>query len=257
MRYAITLLVIMVFIPGYVRCQSDLEIEEVIAGACLRDSITRAEVGAMTMKAESYSRKLSSDGRVEEEKKFLKDYYFKDTLFKETYNEYYLDGQKQSDEELQSQIKEAAERRRKGRSRDASIRPLAPFYPENRGHYVFSMPGVEMQHGCVCYHIKADCRADDENLLEGDYWFEVNNLNLVYAEFRPARMPSKIRQLDMTMSYAPVEHGYWLPVGFHLVGRGKVLVFIKFNFEVEEKYSQHRVFVDLTDDFFREANDER
>lgn len=257
MRYAISFLLVLCIIPGYARSQADLEIEEVIAGAYVRDSISRAEVGAMTMQAESYSRKLGGDGEVKEEKKFIKDYYFKDSLFKEVYLEYYLDDQKQSDEELQKQIEEAADRRRKGRNRDASIRPMIPFYPENREHYIFSMPGVEMQHGCVCYHIVAECRADDENLLEGDYWFETNNLNLVYAEFRPAKMPSKIKQLDMTMSYAPVEHGFWLPVGFHLRGRGKVLVFIKFNFEVEEKYSQHKVFVELNDDFFTEAGNEK
>ena len=257
MRRAFVFLLILGIVPACVRGQSDLPIEKVIEGAYLRDSTTRAEVGAMTMRAESYSRKLDGDGRVEQEKEFIKEYYFKDSLFKEEYLEYYLDGQRQSDKELQKQIKEAEERRKKGRNRDASIRPLEPFYPENREHYSFSMPGVEMQHGCVTYHVVAECREKDENMLEGDYWFEVNYLNLVHTEFHPSKMPSKIKQLDMTMSFAPVEHGFWLPVGFHLIGRGKVFFLIKFNFEVEEKYSQYKVFVDLSDDFFTEVSDER
>jgi hypothetical protein len=243
-------------LPGNVWCQETLEIEEVIDGACQRDSIKRAEVTDMTMRAESYSRKLTGDGKVKEEKKFFKEYFYKDTLFKVEFLEYYLENELQSKKKLQEQIEEADKRRKQGRSRDASVNPMEPFYPQNRQHYRFSMPGIEKQHGCICYHITVVSLVEDEDLFEGDYWFETNWLNLVHAEFRPARMPSKIKQLDMTMSYAPVEEGYWLPVGFHLLGRGKVLILIKFNFEVEEKYSQHKVNVGLTDDFFAEDSDE-
>ena len=118
------------------------------------------------------------------------------------------------------------------------------------------MPGVEVKHGCVAYHIVAECLTEDENLYEGDFWFEANWLNMVHAEFRPAKMPSKIKQLDMVKSFAPVEHGYWLPVGFSLRGRGKVMIFIKFNFAVEERYSKHKINVGLTDEFFAEDDDE-
>jgi hypothetical protein len=256
-RHVIPFAVMLCLLPGYAWCQEkQLDIEEVIAGACERDSIRRAEVGDLTMLAESYSRKLTGDGEVKEEKKFFKNYYFKDSLFKVEFLEYYLEDELQDEKELEKQIAEAIERRKKGRSRDASINPIEPFYPENRQHYRFSMPGIEKQHGCICYHIVAECLVEDENLFEGDYWFEVNWLNLAHTEFRPAKMPSKIKQMDMTMSYAPVEEGYWLPVGFHLRGRGKVLVFIKFNFEVEEKYSKHKINVGLADDFFAEDNNE-
>lgn len=258
MRYLLPVLVMVLMIgPGLARGQADLDIEEVIAGAVVRDSIRRAEVRDMVLSAESYARTLGGDGSVKEEKKFIKTYYFKDSLFKEEFLEYYLDGERQDDRALQEQVREAEERRRKGRNRDASVNPMDPFYPENRQYYKFSMPGVEKQRGCICYHVVAECLIEDENLLQGDYWFEVNWLNLAYAEFRPARMPSKIKRLDMNMSFAPIEEGYWLPMGFHLLGKGKVLVFIKFNFEVEERYSYHRLNVGLTDDFFREVADEK
>ena len=229
------------------------DIDSIITGACERDSITRAEIGAMTMNAESYSRKLGGDGAVKEEKKFLKSYAFKGKLFKEEFREYYLDGKLQDESELKKQVAESNERRRKGRSRDASINPMEPFYPENRGKYVFTLTGKELQHGCVSYHIVADCLVEDENLYEGDFWFEVNWLNLVHAEFHPAKMPTTIKMLDMTKSYGPVEYGYWLPVGFHLRGKGQAMLFIKFNFEVEERYSGHKIHVGLTDDFFTEG----
>lgn len=236
--------------------EGHLEIDQVIAGGVQRDSINRAEVKDMTMEAVSYSRSLTGDGEVKEEKKFIKNYFFKDSLFKVEFLEYYKDSVLQDDKELQKEIKEAAERRAKGRNRDASINPMEPFYPENRQHYRFSMPGVEVKRGCVVYHVVAECMIEDENLYEGDFWFEVKWLNLIYAEFHPAKMPSKIKQLDMIKSFAPVEHGYWLPTGFSLRGRGKVLMFIKFNFEVEERYSKHEINVGLTDEFFAEDDDE-
>jgi hypothetical protein len=236
--------------------QDSLDIEQIIDGACRRDSIRQAEVRDMVMPAESYARNLHGDGSVKEEKKFIKTYYFKDSLFKAEFHEYYRGDELQSEKELEKEIKEAQERRRKGRNRDASVNPMEPFYPDNRQHYVFTLAGKEQQHGCVCYHVVAECLVEDENLFEGDYWFEVNWLNLVHTEFHPSKMPSKIKMLEMTKSFAPVEHGYWLPVGFHLRGKGQVLLFIKFNFEVEERYSGHKINVGLTDEFFREAYDE-
>ncbi len=232
--------------------QDTLDIEQIIEGAFTRDSVTRAEVGAMKMQAESYVRNLKGSGEVKEEKKFIKSYYFKDTLFKAEFHEYYRDGELQDEKELQKEIQEAKERREKGRNRDASINPMEPFYPQNRQHYVFTLAGTVTKRGCICYRVLAECLEEDEDLLEGEYWFEVNWLNLVYAEFHPSKMPSKIKQLDMVKSFAPVEHGYWLPVGFKLRGRGQVLLFIKFNFEVEERYSGHKINLELPGDFFAE-----
>ena len=257
MRHIYAIVIMLCLLPGTVWSEEYLDLEEVIPGVYVRDSITRAEIGVMSMDVESYVRSLKGDGEVKEEKQYARKYFIQDTLLKIEFINYYKDGVLQDEEELQKQIKAERDRRKQGRNRDASVNPLQPFFPQNRQYYAFSMPGIERQHGCVCYHVVADCLVDNEDMLEGDYWIEVNHLNLVHAEFRPARMPSKIQQLDMTKSYAPVEYGYWLPVGFHLIGRGKVLIFIKFNFEVEEKYLRHKIHVEVADDFFVEDDDEK
>jgi hypothetical protein len=235
--------------------QDSLGIEQIVDAAYRRDSVTRADIGVMKIQAESYVRSLKGSGEVKEEKKFIKTYYLKDSLFRAEFHEYYRDGEPQNEKELQKEIEEAKERRRKGRNRDASINPMEPFYPENRQHYIFTLAGRESRHSCQCYHVIAECLVEDENLLEGDYWFEVNGLNLVHTEFHPSKMPSKIKMLDMVKSCAPVEHGYWLPVGFRLRGKGQVLLFIKFNFEVEERYTGHKINVEVPDDFFAEDED--
>lgn len=240
---------------GAARAQDSLDVDRIIRGAVRQDSLTRAGAGAWEMEAVSYVRKLGGDDEVKEEKKFLKTYYFKDSLFKAEFHEYYLDGQLQSQQELDNEIRAAAERRKKGRGRDASVNPMEPFYPENRDKYIFTLAGKELTHGCIAYHIIADCLVDDENLFEGGFWFEINHLNLLHAEFRPAKMPSKIKTLEMIKDYAPVEAGYWLPVGFRLRGKGQVLLFIKFNFAVEERYSRWEVNRDLPDSFFEENRD--
>ncbi len=237
---------------GAVYGQTQLDIEQVIAQACRRDSLTRADVRDLVMSAESYSRTLKSDGKIKEEKKFCKTYFIKDSLSRTEFHEYYLDGQRQSAEELEKQIKEDEKRRKGGSNRDASVNSVMLFYPQNRQHYIFSMPGIEVRQGYTCYHVKADCLEENENLLEGDFWFEVDNFNLVEADFHPTQLPTAIRKLDMAMIYAPTETGYWLPRSFRLKGKGRALLIIKFNFEVEEKYSQHKINVGLTDDFFAE-----
>lgn len=255
LRIVLPAVAAMILCVGAIHAQDSLDVDQIIRGAVRQDSITRTGAGAWEMDAVSYVRKLGGDDEVKEEKKFLKTYYFKDSLFKAEFHEYYLDGRLQSQKELDKEIRKAAERRKKGRGRDASVNPMEPFYPENRDKYIFTLVGTELTHGCIAYHIIADCLVEDENLFEGDFWFEINHLNLLHAEFHPAKLPSKIKKLDMIKDYAPVEAGYWLPVGFRLHGKGQVLLLIKFNFAVEERYSGWEVNRDLPDSFFEENHD--
>lgn len=230
--------------------------DEIVIKAYLRDSTSQATIDDMTMMAESYSRKQKKDGTIKEEKKFIKLYSFKDSLFKVEFLEFYLDGKKQDADKLKDATEDAAKRRRKGRSRDASANPMEPFHPDFRSYYRFSMPGIEKKRGYDCYHILVECRVEENDLVEGDYWFETSGMNLVHAEFHPVKMPSAIKELDMKMSYEPDDDGRWLPVRFHLLGRGRVLFFIKFYFEVEETYYDHKINQRLTDDYFKENRDE-
>ncbi len=233
-----------------------MEIDKIVEGAYLRDSTARAGMADLTMTAESFARRLTGDNAVKEEKKFLKTYYFKDTLFRVDFLEYSLDGVRQDSAKLAAEIKDAAERRKKGRMRDATIRPLEPFSPEHRADYEFALIGTEEKQGRQCYRVEAECLRDDQNLLTGQYWFETTGLNLVYTEFRPAKLPSPLKQLDMQMWFAPAADGIWLQERFHLLGRGQVMLFIKFRFEVEERYYDHAINTGLTDYFFKEKRDE-
>lgn len=240
--------------PGTARSETEPDIEKIVDGAYLRDSLNRAIMDDITFSAESYSRKLKGNGEVKEEKKYFKTYYFKDTLFRAEFLEYSKNGEKQSEKDLQKQIEDLE---KKGHLRDVTINPLRPFYPDARSDYRFNLLGVESKADYSCYHVTVECLIEDKELYEGDYWLETTNLNLVTAQFHPSKLPGPIKQLDMEMSYAPLDDGYWLPRRFHLFGRGRVMLFIKFNFEVEESYSDHLVNSGLTKDFFQEKSDEK
>jgi hypothetical protein len=250
------LLAAIVLAAGTAAADPSAGIETIVDGVYLRDSTQRAKIEDVTMSVESYSRKLAGDGTVKEEKRFLKTDYLKDTLFRVDFHEFYLDGIRQDSVALLKEVKADADRRRKGRNRDANINPLVAFYPAGRSHYEFTMKGTETREGRTCYHVAADCRVERDSLLEGDFWFETEGLNLVFVQFHPAKLPGPLKQLDMEIWYTPDTDGRWLPAKFHLLGRGRVMLFVTFNFAVDERYYDHRVNTGLADDFFKESANE-
>ncbi len=234
----------------------DLTVDEIINNVYERDSQMHEAITDLTMTAESFARKLSGDGDIKEEKKFIKTYYFKRSDFKIEFLEFYLDGIKQDDKALAEQIEDAKDRRKKGRVRDASIDPLTVFGPDKRADYDFTLIGVETKEGVECYHVLAACNLENDKMLEGDFWFTTDGFNPVHIEFRPSKMPSKIKKLDMKRTYAEAVNGWWLPKKFYLRGNGKVMIFIKFNFAVEEYYSGYKINSGLDSEFFKELEDE-
>jgi len=237
--------------------QQTIGINDVVRGVYERDSTFRAEVTDLTMSSVSFVRKLNGDGGVKEEKKFIKKYYFKDGLFKTEFLEYYKDGELQNEKELAKAVKEAKERRAKGRNRDASVNPLEVFSPATRDDYIYNLVGIETMNGYPCYHVTAACGMEDENMLEGDFWIDTTGFNPVLARFHPSKLPGPIKQMDFEMAYEPVVDGWWLPVSLKMRGRGKVMVFIKFNFSLEETYTDHTINSGLSDAFFQETDDEK
>ena len=266
-RLSKALLIIAILSFGLISAGDLPDIEDLVHDIYLRDSLQKSDIGDLTVSAISFSRKLSGKDEVKEEKRFIKKYFFKDTLFREEVLEFYLDGKLQDQENLDDQVRKAKKKREKGQMRDASMNPLEPFVLYKQKMHEFALISVEAKNGYDCYHIGVRGKKSDPDILEGDYWFEINGLNPVYAEFHPTKLPGPIKQLDMQMSYAPVNKPspngdnatvdqYWLPSRFHLYGRGRVLLFIKFRFEVEETYSNPIFDCNLDESFFMEDEDD-
>ena len=255
LKYAASISIFLLMMAEPMFAGGLMTVDDIVQAAYQRDSIQRSEINDLMISAESFARKLSGDGDIKEEKRFIKTYYFKDTLFKSEFHEYYKDDELQGEKDLKKEIEEARKRREKGRSRDASVQPLLPFYPDLRADYEFELNGTETRDGYRCYRVKARSKIKDEDRLEGEYWIDMEKYRLVYVEFHPAKLPGPIKQLDMQMTYALTEDNYWLMRKFHMYGRGKVMVFIKFHFEVEELYSDYRINTGLSEDIFKGVDD--
>jgi hypothetical protein len=238
------------------------EIDNIVAGIYVRDSVVDDAITDMSMTALVYSRKLDGDGSIKEEDRFYKTYYFKDSLYKVDYAEYVLPGSDVTpDEEAKLQkkaaerAKEARKRRKKGRARDANIDALRPFAPGVRSYYRYALVGIEELDGLPCYHVTAQTDSQDVTFYVGDWWFETESLNPVYARFTSSKLPSKMSIFDMEMNWMPTSTGYWLPGRFYVHGKGQVLILIKFHFEGEEIFSDYKINQGYPDSFFREEED--
>lgn len=227
-------------------------IETIVEGVYLRDSLMRSRMDDMTMAAETIYLRLKDDGSVKYEKRYLKTYYFKGDQHKAEFLEYYLDGVRQDEKAIKDEVKEAKEREKKGRNRDASINPLRLFYPESRADYTFTLAGTESKGEFTCFHVVAESKKDDDKILEGDFWVDTDSLRLIQTDFHPSAMPTTIKYLDMTMTYGPAADGFWLLQKFHMSLAGKALLVFKFKVSVDETYSNHKVNTSLADDLFRE-----
>jgi len=85
----------------------DMEINRLIDEVYSRDSIYRADLNDLTIMAETFSRKLSKQGEVKEEKRFVKKYLFKDSLFIAQFLEFYIDDEIQDEKAIEKEKKES------------------------------------------------------------------------------------------------------------------------------------------------------
>jgi len=252
----LTVIIIGLILAGIASGQM-LELNQIIDSVYIRDSLQKSRINDLVISAESYQRKLDSDGNIKEEKKFDKTIYSFDTLYFEEYLTYFKNGEKQSDSERDKEAEKIREKQNKGESRNASTSPLEIFYPDKRSGYSFSLVGIEAESECECYHVRAKSKVDKSDFFDGDFWFDHNTLRPVLVEFRPAKMPGPIKELEMSLAYDTVASGIYLPARFNLRGRGKALWVFGFHFGAEELYSGYRINTGAAQEFFgKEKNHE-
>ena len=94
---------------------------------------------------------------------------------------------------------------------------LKPFYPQMRELYDIRYEGVaeEKIAGRVCHHFRIDAREEVDTLINGDYYFEAGEFQLVQVDFEPAKLVKKtmfrLKELNMSILYGPTARGIWLP----------------------------------------------
>lgn len=203
-------------------------------------------VRTISYDAEYIEGEYKDDGMFEEKLRFIKKVYVKylpDTsLMHEEYLEYYKEGKLQESKEMIKEAKERTEKKQKRKAKDISFSMLEPFYPENRGLYEINYIGFdnEEMEGISCYHFKVKAMEEDDKLINGDFYFDVNTFYPVKVDFSPAKLVKKMmfKLSDMKLS---IQYGYspdsiWLPKQFDISGKGKAMFFIGVKFAGTEYY---------------------
>lgn len=243
-----------------VQASPTVDPESIISELLRVDSLQRVAIGALVMDAEYLSGKYEESGFVEAERfekrltmKFLPD----TTWYHEEFLRYFKDQQPQDSGELRKASMRLQEEAEKRKNRNISAPMLRPFTPAMRSLYRITYQGIaekiDNQH--TCHHF--DVRAIDEidSLINGTFYFDIETHHLVRAEFTPAKLVKKMMfrmsELRMSITYAPGEQGHWLPKQFELTGKGKAALFIGVRFAVIESYRNHRIGIEVPDDFFR------
>jgi hypothetical protein len=204
------------------------------------------------------------NGTFKQEARYIKKIYIKyledTTLYRERYLEYYKDGELQSIEERDKKAREKRKEAQKRKMRNISYPMLEPFYPENREDYTVSYVGIEDAEDTTCYVFRVESLVEDDEHIDGTYYFETDGFHLVRVDFAPAKLVKKamfkLSRLDMSVTYGPTVEGFWLPEQFEIYGKGKAAFLFGVNFAGIEYYTNPQVNVGLPDELFYETIDE-
>jgi len=230
------------------------------------DSIQHANLHDLTMEAELLEGKMQDNGELEVNKRFIKEVYIKyldDTaLYHEEYKDYYEDGKEKSEDDLRKEAEERYKKKMERKGKDISYPILAPFYPEHRDEYDIRYEGVtdRMIEGYICHQFRVESKIEDDDHIDGDYYFEAESFHLVRCDFSPAKLVKKtmfkLSRLDMSLMYEPLNDDIWLPSRFSIVGKGKAALLFGVNFAGTEFYRNPKVNTGLPDSLFEAPSED-
>jgi hypothetical protein len=214
----------------------------------------------MSFDAVLNEKETDGKGNVKKLEKYDKKIYLKtfgdSLLIKEEYLSYYIDGEKQSDQEPAKKAQKKADEKKKRRGRDLAYDLTTPLQPKNRQSYETSYDGIadSLIDGFVCYKLRAEARQDSDTLIDALYYIDTASYHPVRIDFRPAKLVRKLMfrlsDFRMTLQYKPFSDRIWLPYRFEIKGKGKAALFIGVNFEAEETYFNPVINSGLADSLF-------
>ena len=242
---------------------AEIDPEAIITRVLAVDSQQREILKDVTFESEYVEGEQTDDG-FREKVKFVKKVYIKylkdTTWYRDDYLEYYKDTKLQSVKDRDQIATERKEKKARRKSRDVSYDMLSPFKAANRAQYQIDYKGVahDKIDNRVCHHFVVAAKEPSDKLINGDYYIEAESFHLVRVDFTPSKLTKsvwfKLSKLDMSISYAPTTDGYWLPVRFFLVGKGKATLFINVNFGGTEYFKNPVVNSGLSDQLFEVSN---
>lgn len=235
-------------------------IEQILA----TDGHQRAEVHDVTFESQ-YIEGEETDKGFKEKARFNKRVqikYFKDTAwYHEEYLEYYKEGELQSMKECAEAGQEKMAKKKRRKSKDISYNMVEPFYAAKRPLYEITYKGIaeDKIDGRSCHHFVVKAKEPDEQLVNGDYYFEGETFHLAKVDFSPSKMMHTIwfnfSKLNMSITYSPTAEGWWLPSQFFIEGKAKATLFIGVKFGGTEYFRNPVINSGLEDKLFEVASD--
>jgi hypothetical protein len=226
------------------------------------------KVSDVVLDSELFERRLKGNGEIKEEKRYLKEVYFRkvpDSARKmevfERYLEFYKDGEKQSDNDLRKAVKDKVEKLKKGRGDDKARLLTDVFLPENAEFYSIFYEGIvdSAVENYTCYYIKVRAKENKDDLKErinAEFYIDTASARPVFVSFRPAEFKSnmmfKFKQLEMSLEFKEYQKDVWLPLRFYLRGKAKAALFFGVDFEANETFSNPRFDTGVEDIVFSE-----
>ncbi len=121
--------------------------------------------------------------------------------------------------------------------------------PEQRARYTFELMPPDTISQQLCYVLRIKPQEESGDLIDGQAWFSQENFEVIKMRFRPAKNPKFVKSLSLTIDFAEVQPGLWLPREMKIDVKAGFL-FIKKHFQVHEIRRDYQINVNLPDSLF-------
>ena len=251
MSVSLTIIFLLLAGRSFSQQQSSIDADAIIQKVIEVEARQRSEIRDVVFDAEYIELEKDDNGEMKEKLRLEKTVtltYLNDSVFyDETFNAYYKNGELMSDDELAKIAREKTEKKKKRGSRDISYRILSPFYDQNKPDYSITYLGVHDStvNDYLCHKFKVESLTENEESINGEYYFDADSFQLVRVDFAPANNGGnfffKMIKLEMSMMFAPNSDGYWFPTRFDITGQGKAMFFIGVSWAGTEYFRNPRV----------------
>jgi hypothetical protein len=208
-------------------------------------------------------RELRDDGTVKSAKVSKTRHFVRGEETREVLEAMWEDGEQVPQSKINDEREKRAKERVKQQKRiadgedDESARSatiLEPFREAHKDKYRFPAAVVDTVGSIACWRISIEPTRSDEKLVKGFAWVEQGSMRPVREEYDMAKRPGPVKDFGIVMVHEPVADNCAFPSLFQLHVRGKALLFIKFNVDVELRLDSLQLNPGLPDSLFAKPN---
>lgn len=234
-------------------------VDSIVAAARLALAECDSEIVELTFVGTLRERELRDDGSIKKEKFSKSRYFVRGDVSREVLEAMWEDGQPVSE----SKLKDEREKRDKERfkrekkrsegddsdnSRSATV--MEPFSLDHANDYIFPEAAADSVGDIACWKITVAPTREDKVLVKGYAWVEQGTGRPVREEYDMANRPGPVKDFGIVMEHLPIMGRCAFPDLFRLHVRGKALLLIKFNVDVEMHLDSVQVNPGLPDSLF-------